>query len=110
MPTSSFRHRILLVLAVCFPVLPAAAQDADLEIGKAVFLELSEPPCAICHILMDAEAVGDIGPNLDELKADAERIEAAVANGIGVMPAYGEVLTKEQIEAVALYVVSATTK
>ncbi len=40
---------------------------------------------------------------LDELKPNAERVAAAVTNGIGIMPAY-EGLSKEQIDAVALYV------
>lgn len=45
----------------------------------------------------------EVGPNLDELKPDAERVNTAVTNGIGPMPA-NEILTDEEIEAVALYV------
>ena len=51
----------------------------------------------------DANAAGEIGPVLDEMKPDAERVRAAVVNGIGVMPAF-EALTAEQVDAVARYV------
>lgn len=77
------------------------------ELGKQVFLEASQPPCAVCHRLADAKAVGEVGPILDDLKPDAERVKAAVVNGIGVMPAYEETLTQEQIDAVARYVATA---
>lgn len=98
---------VLGVFALDFSTRPASAQDAPPELGKQVFLEAAQPPCALCHTLADAEAVGEVGPILDELKPDAERVKAAVVNGIGVMPAYGEILTEEQIEAVAHYVATA---
>ncbi|RVQ78206.1 SorU family sulfite dehydrogenase c-type cytochrome subunit [Sinorhizobium medicae] len=81
----------------------ASADDGKLALGKEIFLERSEPQCALCHTLADAEAVGEVGPNLDELAPDAERVSTAVINGIGPMPA-NEALTEEEIEAVALYV------
>ena len=81
----------------------ASAQEAGLELGKKVFLELAEPRCAQCHTLADAKAEGKVGPILDELKPNAETVKTAVVNGIGAMPAF-EHLTAEQVEAVALYV------
>lgn len=81
----------------------ARADDAAFVLGKTVFLEAAQPQCAACHTLADAKAAGEVGPVLDELKPDAARVTAAVTNGIGIMPAY-EALTKEQIDAVALYV------
>lgn len=96
----------VLVLGWCaFPLmaLPAQADEAALKLGKAVFLGQAEPQCAVCHTLADAKSAGEVGPVLDELKPDAERVKAAVTNGIGIMPAY-EGLSKEQIEAVTLYV------
>lgn len=81
----------------------AGADEAALALGKTVFLEAAEPHCAVCHTLADAKAAGEVGPVLDELKPDAERVTAAVVNGVGIMPAY-DTLTKEQIDAVALYV------
>lgn len=91
--------------------LGAAAQDADsaqLELGKQVFLETAEPQCAICHTLADAGSDAEIGPILDQLKPDAERTANAVRNGVGVMPAYGDTLSDEEIDAVAAYVAQAS--
>lgn len=86
----------------------AAANEGNLEqrvdLGRKVFIRTAEPPCAICHTLADAGAVGTIGPSLDELKPDQNRVALAVRNGVGVMPPYAGKLTREQIEAVALYV------
>ncbi|MDW9354422.1 cytochrome c [Sinorhizobium meliloti] len=81
----------------------ASAEEDKLALGREIFLERSEPQCALCHTLADSEAIGEVGPNLDELKPDAERVNTAVTNGIGPMPA-NEILTDEEIEAVALYV------
>ncbi len=82
---------------------PASADPAKLELGKKVFSELAEPKCGLCHSLADAGANGGIGPSLDGLKPDAERVKAAVVNGIGIMPAF-ESLTETQVDAVAFYV------
>jgi mono/diheme cytochrome c family protein len=81
----------------------ANAQDAVMALGKKVFLELSEPQCALCHTLADAKATGEVGPILDELKPTADRVKTAVTNGIGPMPANSG-LTKEQVDALAVYV------
>ena len=50
--------------------------------GKEVFANT----CGGCHTLADAGTSGQTGPNLDELKPDAERVKAAIAEGPGVMP------------------------
>jgi cytochrome c6 len=84
-------------------LLPAGAEEAMLAQGRKVFLEISNPPCGLCHTLADAGAAGQVGPILDELKPTADRVRTAVTNGIGPMPP-NEGLTKEQVEAVALYV------
>jgi cytochrome c6 len=103
-------------LAAGFAALPAAiaplsaaADQASLALGKKVFLELAEPPCAMCHTLADAGSVGTVGPVLDTLKPNKEQVVAAVTNGVGVMPPY-ETLTQEQIGALALYVSIASGK
>jgi mono/diheme cytochrome c family protein len=87
----------------------AAAQEATLALGKKVFLEISQPPCGLCHTLADAKSEGEVGPKLDELKPDLARVRTAVTKGIGPMPP-NEILTKEQIEAVALYVSTVTNR
>ena len=77
--------------------------------GKRIFNEGGGglPPCALCHVLADAGATGGIGPDLDQLRPDADRIRAAVVEGVGVMPPFGEVLSEEEIEAVVEYVATA---
>ncbi|GIX27934.1 MAG: hypothetical protein KatS3mg123_1815 [Burkholderiales bacterium] len=76
--------------------------------GQASLHPARPAPCAVCHTLRDAGASAEIGPNLDELKPDAQRVAAAVKNGIGIMPAFGGSLTQEQIQAVAFYVARAS--
>lgn len=98
------------VVAAGILLSPALLADELATSGKQVFLELAQPSCGICHTLADAGSVGEIGPNLDELAPSEMQVRAAVANGVGVMPAFGESLTEEQIGAVAHYVASVTGK
>ncbi len=97
----------LVPVLLAFLATPAAADPAQLELGKRVFIELAEPRCGACHTLADAGTKGELGPVLDTLKPSASRVATAVTNGIGVMPAF-EDLTEEQIRAVALYVQTVT--
>jgi mono/diheme cytochrome c family protein len=66
--------------------------------------------CGTCHSLQSAGSDGQIGPNLDMLKPQKEQIISAITNGIGVMPPWEGILTKEEIEAVAYYVFTSTSK
>jgi cbb3-type cytochrome c oxidase subunit III len=68
--------------------------------GKSIF----EQKCASCHTLKDAGATGTIGPNLDQLMPSFAIAQKQVTNGGQVMPAFKNVLTKAQIDAVARYV------
>ena len=76
--------------------------DPMFELGKNIFL--NKATCSACHILADAGSNGQIGPNLNEIRPDKNRILNAVKNGIGVMPMYEGELTPEEIEAVVHYV------
>ena len=49
-----------------------------------------------------------MGPNLDESKPPRELVIKNVTNGAGAMPAFGDKLSKEQIEAIADYIVKST--
>lgn len=60
--------------------------------------------CGGCHTLAAAGASGTTGPNLDELQPDKDTVVAQVTNGGGGMPAFGDRLSEEEIEAVATYV------
>ena len=97
---------IPIAFAVLLALFPGSAQAEDdtLALGKSVFLELAEPQCALCHTLADAGSSGDIGPDLDQLQPTEERVRAAVTQGIDVMPSYAELLSEEQLDAVAHYV------
>jgi mono/diheme cytochrome c family protein len=88
--------------------LPLAAQGQ--ELGQKVFTEIAQPPCALCHTLEAAGAAGTIGPSLDELKPDRDKVLQAVRKGLGVMPPFADKLTPEQIEAVADYVAKTAGK
>ncbi len=90
--------------ALAFAALPAAAQ-ADDE-GRRLFTGVT-PACALCHTLKDAGAAGAVGPSLDELRPDRERVIKALRNGVGQMPPFGH-LSEAQIQALARYVEAAT--
>lgn len=86
-------------------LLALAAGEADqMALGKKLFTQLATPACALCHTLRDAGSQGAVGPVLDELRPDAARVENALHNGLGNMPAYKDSLSEAQIQALALYV------
>ena len=80
--------------------------DEIFENGRKIFLD--KGTCASCHALSDAGSQANIGPNLDEIRPDLNRIIMAVKNGIGVMPAFDGMLSEEEINAVSHYVYKAT--
>lgn len=80
------------------------------ELGRKVFTELSQPPCKACHTLKAAGADGTVGPSLDELKPDRAQVLKAVREGVGIMPAFHDRLSSEQIEAVARFVAESAGK
>ena len=94
-----FYFLIFLLLNLFF--LPVKS-DPILELGKIIFLEQGN--CATCHTLADAKSNGEIGPNLNQIKPDIARVINTVTNGIGVMPPYKDLLSTQEIEAVAHYV------
>ena len=90
------------MLFVIFASIMQANADELFNKGKEVFLQAGN--CAACHALSDAESNAMIGPNLNEIRPDIQRIIMAVRNGIGVMPAMEGILSDEEIDAVAHYV------
>ena len=80
----------------------------QLEKGKTLFISGAVPACAVCHALSDADAAGTIGPDLDELKPDAERIKKVLQEGMGVMPSFADSLDEASMDAITAYVVHAT--
>ena len=92
------KHGAALLAALA---VSAAAQ----EDGKRLFTTVT-PACALCHALRDAGAEGAVGPSLDELKPDHDRVVKALRSGIGQMPAFTH-LSDAQIQALARYVSTA---
>lgn len=86
----------------------AAGDAAQFELGKALFTQNAVPACALCHTLADADASGAVGPVLDDLKPDAQRVAKALRDGIGQMPPYAGSLSDAQIQALAHYVSKAS--
>jgi mono/diheme cytochrome c family protein len=86
----------------------ARADDApDVARGRDLFMRAT-PPCATCHTLSAVGATGEIGPILDELRPDRERVAAALRSGVGNMPSYRQSLSEEEIQALAAFVAAAT--
>src|SRR5690606_19849442 len=75
----------------------AAADPALLEMGRQVFTAEAVPQCGICHTLAAAGAEGAVGPDLDALQPSREQVRLAVSGGVGIMPAYADILTEGQI-------------
>jgi cytochrome c oxidase subunit 2 len=93
-----------------------AAAAAGANQGKALFTSVG---CGNCHVLQDAGSQGQLGPNLDNVLADADEAfvresivspDAQIAEGFqpGVMPqTYGEQLSDQQLEALVEYLLEA---
>ena len=89
-------------IILIFASITQANADELFNKGKEVFLGAGN--CAACHTLSDAGSVGEIGPNLNQIRPQVQSILMAVRNGIGVMPSMEGILSDEEIEAVAHYV------
>ena len=84
------------------PAKPDPATEAALKKGKELFNNFS---CGSCHTLASAEAIGDIGPSLDQNDhLTADLVTARVSNGAGPMPAFGGQLSPDEIKALVLFV------
>lgn len=93
----------MLAAALLCGAAASASAQGSLDEGKALFIKGASPACAVCHTLAHAGATGEIGPVLDELKPNAARVEKAIRNGIGQMPAYTS-LSDAQVRLLADYV------
>ena len=98
--------KILFVFFLIFS--SSVFADDKVVLGLKVYNNKAQ--CGTCHTLHAAGSVGNIGPNLDQLKPSMLQITYAVTNGIGVMQAWEDILTQEEIEAVVHYVFNSTNK
>jgi mono/diheme cytochrome c family protein len=84
---------------------PGPQVEGDPNAGKAIFASAG---CNGCHTLAAANATGQVGPNLDELKPDYDAIVAQVENGGGGMPPFQGQLSDDEIKNVAAFVFVST--
>ena len=97
------------ILFIFFFILSSSVfADDKMVLGLEVYNNKAQ--CGACHTLQAAGSEENIGPNLDQLKPTIPQIIYAVTNGIGVMQAWEDILTDEEIEAVAYYVFNSTNK
>jgi len=95
-----------ILAALAPPAMPADGPGSKqvLERGRQVFAQVAQPSCSLCHTLEAAGSAGKVGPSLDEVRPDADKVRQAVMKGVGVMPSFAGKLSPEDIEAVAQYV------
>ena len=98
--------KILFVFFLIFS--SSVFADDKMVLGLEVYNNKAQ--CGVCHTIQAASSEGNIGPNLDQLKPSMDRIIYVVTNGIGVMQAWEDILTDEEIEAVAYYIFNSTNK
>jgi mono/diheme cytochrome c family protein len=87
---------------------PATTGTSTTTVASAEGEKVFASNCAQCHTLAAAGSTGQVGPNLDSVAPDEETVKAMVTNGGGGMPAFADVLTEAQIDAVATYVSDST--
>jgi mono/diheme cytochrome c family protein len=72
--------------------------------GATVFADAG---CGGCHTMASAGATGTVGPNLDELRPNQERVELQVTKGGNGMPSFADKLSPAEIKQVAGFVATA---
>src|SRR5947207_13719799 len=102
----AMKRRLFSVGVILVFALPAGAcggskRGAASSPGAKVFKTAG---CVGCHTLEAANAKGQVGPNLDELKPDKETVAHQVRVGGNGMPSFGSRLSSHQIEEVASFV------
>ena len=101
-----FKKKFLTLIIIIF----TTSSNADDMMASGLEVYKNKAQCGVCHTLIAAGSDGQIGPSLDILKPQIKQIILTVTNGIGVMPSYEDMLTREEIESVAYYVFNSTNK
>lgn len=98
------------------PTQPAAVEEAAPAVDAALTAEqvaegrqlFNDWSCGACHVLGDANGHGHIGPSLDgSTTIDRDFVITRVSNGQGQMPGFGGLLTADQIDLLASYIMQA---
>jgi mono/diheme cytochrome c family protein len=87
-----------------------AAAGAKSSAGSSDAKAIFQGNCASCHTLKDANATGQVGPNLDQLKPPEAIAKRQIIHGGGAMPPFKGRLTDQQIDLLAKYVSSVAGK
>lgn len=77
--------------------------EGDAAAGMEIFASAG---CGSCHTYGKANSNGTVGPNLDDSEIDFDGAVERITNGQGVMPAFKDQLSEEQINDVAAFVTS----
>jgi cytochrome c553 len=93
------------LLAISLAATGCGGGGASNSPGGKVFASAG---CGNCHTLKEADAKGQIGPNLDELKPDEATVAHQVRVGGNGMPSFGKKLSTHQIAQVASFVAQAS--
>ena len=88
--------KILLFVSLVFLVACSDknSHDQKLALGGEIYNSL----CKSCH------QAGEKGPNLYSIKLETSSIINSVTNGAGNMPSFKALLSEEEIEAVAYFI------
>jgi mono/diheme cytochrome c family protein len=102
-----FSAGVILLLALLANACGSSKQSArsSSSPGAKVF---ESAGCAGCHTLKAANANGQIGPNLDELKPDQATVAHQVRTGGNGMPSFKDRLSGNQIAQVGSFVAQAS--
>jgi len=87
------------------PRLAPLPPDRPVTDGRRIFVSSG---CGGCHTLAAAGATGTVGPSLDVAKPSFDLVVERVTRGTAQMPSFKDVLSEQQIESVASFVVEAT--
>ena len=85
----------------------SASSPPENSAGAKVFADAG---CGGCHTLQAAKTTGTVGPNLDDVQPDKEKVARQVTNGGVGMPSFRDKLTKAEIDQVATFVSDETRK
>lgn len=88
------------------PTQPAAVEPLTDEQAAASRTLFSQYGCGSCHAFADANGYGHIGPSLDgNATLSVDYVKTIVSNGQGAMPSFGGMVSDEEIETLARYIV-----
>jgi mono/diheme cytochrome c family protein len=103
-PAVCFRLAVVLAVAATAATgCGGSAREAGKQHGRGAGL-FTSAGCANCHTLRDANAHGQIGPDLDQLRPAYATVLRQVGRGGNGMPSFSGKLDASSIQAIATYV------